>query len=250
MSNRRIISQAGVGRFTRVLALSGLVIVACQPSGIDDPPSVVVPSGTPIQQDDRIPIEIDVNGEWVPAHPSLAGLERFAQQWCARSRRAGDDAKLCANAGATTGTTAPSDFPGCNALLCAERNSVCAGYIFEELAKSPQQRVLDPREIVAGGNSTVGGTIAVWLDSTGLDLSKAELDGFGRTLPDVKTPRLRFQPLDAPGRAAALRAALDMFRDSARVASILRTQASPNDGLTCLLRFGLTDLAKTGLLTS
>lgn len=110
MSNRRVISQAGVGRVTRVLALSGLVIAACQPSGLDDPPSVVVPTGTPIQQDDRIPIEIDVNGEWVPAHPSLAGLERFAQGWCVRSRRAGDDAKLCANAGATAGTTVPSDF--------------------------------------------------------------------------------------------------------------------------------------------
>lgn len=85
MSDRVVANPSSIYSVSRALALFAVVLAACQPTGLDDPASVVIPTGTPIRQDDRIPIEIDVNGEWVAAHPSLAGLERFVQQWCARS---------------------------------------------------------------------------------------------------------------------------------------------------------------------
>ncbi|MCA9600310.1 MAG: hypothetical protein KC776_43700 [Myxococcales bacterium] len=224
----------------------------CDPTPADDPPSDVQPTGTPLPQDSVIPVEVWSNGEWMKIHPSQAGMERLAQQWCLYQRTFVEDDKLCglANTTGSTQQTGIADLPPastpmalCTVGLCVQRNEVCAGYMLEELGRSPLQRELDGASFDALRRNTPFASFEFDLGSEGLEIPKAELDEYSTANGGSSSARrVRFQPLAAPGRAAAFRGALNRFGAAGWWAEQIRTYGLEN-GATCSDTFQLEDLA-------
>ena len=226
-----------------VLGLSSFS--GCLPSEADDPPSDVQPTGTRLPQESVIPIEVWTGDDWMTIDPSQLGMERFAQQWCSYQRTFVEDDKVC-GAMATSPVPPPpgildlpqngSELGLCKVALCFQRNEVCAGYMLEELGRSPLQRELD----AASFDSFVSGSgypaLNVQLGDLGLQIPKSELDVFGKAARTGSSARrFRFQPVAAEGRAAAFRGGLNRFRDAGRWAHEIRT--FPLSGGTCLQHF-------------
>ncbi len=213
-------------------------------------PSDVQPTGTPLPQESVIPIQVWTGDDWMTIHPSQLGMERFAQQWCSYQRTFVEDDKVC-GAMATSPVPPPpgildlpqngSELGLCKVALCFQRNEVCAGYMLEELGRSPLQRELD----AASFDSFVSGSgypaLNVQLGDLGLQIPKSELDAFGKAARTGSSARrFRFQPVAAEGRAAAFRGGLNRFRDAGRWAHEIRT--FPLSGGTCLQQFEVVDL--------
>jgi hypothetical protein len=194
----------------------------CAPEAVSVKSLEVAPTGTPLEQSESIPVQIDMGaGEWKTASASRAGIERAAWHWCDRVNEELGDQKLCPDQLWTEDfTTASVDAGGesCTAIgICHLRRQLCAGAYMSELARSPLQREL-----------TYGPEPPVYLADLGV--SDTEAESLGRT----STPRIRFQPLTGPGRAAAVRGALNRYREAARIAGILRSHYSASTFKTCL----------------
>ena len=248
------------------LALAACAMTAaCKPDPVEDPPSEVAPTGTPLPQDSLIPIEIEIeiDGEpfWMLVEAPQLGVERFAWQWCWFNRFLNEDTKVCGPSSETvtnavavvpmdeegaplfsSGLPGFDEFQLCRVGLCVERNEVCAGYFLEERARSPLQEEYRAEEfdvLLEEGEFVFG------LDEYLLGLSENELARieFQTGLSLTTTRAVRFQPLAAPGRAALLRGALTRYFHSTRWGNAIQTV--PVNGATCASWFVNEDVAGT-----
>lgn len=245
-------------KIARAVAIVGVSVAlgsSCKPAPVDDPPSDVKPTGTPLPQVSNIPIQAWTGTDWMTVHPSQLGMERLAQTWCTYQRTFIEDDKACGTTVAQAVLQPPGianlppsggDFAVCNLALCVQRNEVCAGYMLEELGRSPLQRVLDAATFDAVVGTSALAKLNFHTGEDGLQLPKAELDALSAANRGGGYPRrLRFQPLAAEGRAAAFRGSLNRFRDAGRWAHEIRS--FPVNGLSCFLRFQANDyLGKNG----
>ena len=213
------------------LVLLSMLGMSC---GSDGPPpaSTEGPSSTKSKalEDDRIPIEVLVNEEWHVVHPRASAVEDVARGVCLA--RNDDDDPVCLDL--LPATALPFDvnvteLPGstgttnCITAVCAQRAENCAGFLMLETAEAPRQLEL-PYEIQ--------------LES--LEILSSDWEGIdSRQSPTAVVGAIRFQPLAGSGRAAALRASLRHFAESARIARLIQSEES--GGERCWDRFSGAD---------
>lgn len=211
----------------------------CKPAAVDDPPSLVPPTGTPLVQDSAIPVEVLIGDAWVTVKPSQESVERFAAAWCLADNARNTDSQVCGSGRMPAvnlsvmfdqPTLAPTDFPLCNAGLCVERAHTCAGYLLEEMARSPTGRRFDPNSI---------GFAEIDLSSH-LALSEVELADLKRRFGATNAQAVRFQPLKPSAKAAAMRGAMNRYLDSTQWAKLMAT-VEDSAGTTCAERFAQVD---------
>ena len=206
--------------------------------GDDEPEPPPPPEvATPLPQESIVMIEAEVGSadlneqRWVPLPVPQAGIERLARLYCWYERMDTTDNKLCHRrmvrgidpleeferdslAGANLGM--------CQANLCLARNETCAGFMLNEAARSPLPRVLDSS--VIGTEFQFDELLLIPEAEREAALAKA---GVSTTIK--MAPRLRFQPPQAPSKAAALRGARNRYRAAGIIGQGLLYGADPRD---------------------
>ncbi len=242
---------------TAVTAAGGLGVslTSCSPDDAPVPPV----AGKPLPQDGRIAVEIPIAGEYKTVHITRHALEDLAARQCARERSQRTDTRICSGSYGSTlnGINAQDEDAAMGAVkespnlcvdaLCFERNEVCAGYFIEEVAKSPAAR-----EIVDDSSPGAGGGDPLFrLDR--LELKASEALALGLPIDPLiaqstSFPKIRFQPLAAPGKAAALRGAMNRFRRSTVIAGYMNQDVTvtnpPQD--RCTVQFRQRDESSDG----
>jgi len=174
--------------------------------------------GSELQQEERIAIDVRVDGEWTTIHPTKSGLQDVARWFCAAEVRE-DDSSPCQSSPASGGYVLDSESDGiptrgsleassasehdCRDAACHARKENCAGALLEELAVSPV-----PREI----------RLTAPIGTQLLQLTPEEASG----IPEAHT-ELRLGPALGSAGASALRAALEHYAESGKLAHIMRT---------------------------
>lgn len=208
---------------------------------------------TPLIQESVIPVEFLIDGfGWVPMLVPQATMERFARAMCWFRRAIDDgeelateDRRLCGAAAVPSLQTELEDFEfftgefdparleaggltECQEQLCWARNQLCAGMWLDEIARSPLPQELEFNDF----------DISMMVPT---HIREAALHAVGADPDITSTTGLRFQPLQAPGRAAALRGALNSFRQAGVAAHAMQDAwvFDPAQGTasTCLQHF-------------
>lgn len=186
---------------------------SCDPEPDPPPEDVTI---QPLPQESIILVEAELNETWVTLPVPQDGAERLARTLCYEDRRM-TDMKVCEDedAGLITTDWEDTSLPGnsqeeCQRTLCRARNQVCAGYLLEEMGRSPLPRTLVAAELL-GRPFDIADDLLVDTARCSTAMAKANLpeDCAGRT-----ASRLRFKPQQAPGRAAALRGAMNRYREA------------------------------------
>lgn len=212
--------------------------VTCKPAAVDDPPSSVPPTGTPLKQDSAIPVEVLIGDQWLTVKPSQEAVERFAAAWCLADNVQHADSQVCGQSLTmpqgvdmlSQPAVTPTDFNACKVGLCVERAHTCAGYLLEEMARSPTGRRFDP--------GTLGLRDIRLVDQ--LALSEVELADLNRRFSTTNALAVRFQPLKPSAKAAAMRGAMNRYLDSTQWAKLMAT-VKDSAGTTCAQRFAQVD---------
>ncbi|MBX3184930.1 MAG: hypothetical protein KF915_20075, partial [Polyangiaceae bacterium] len=144
--------------------------------------------------------------------------------------------------------SSPDAFGLCHQGLCVQRVHTCAGYFLEEISRTPTPKRLTPQDIEQSHFST---------DQIALAASDVERlrQVSSRSGMSLGISEIRFQPLKADAKAAALRGALNQYRHSTQWSRLFATmQVEDGQGVfTCAARFAAQDyeneMSPPGLLT-
>lgn len=221
----------------------GVLLIAAIGMGAscDEVPPDVSPSiAQPLPQESTVLVEVDVpNVGWVTMPVPQEGAERLARLWCWHDRMKTTDSRLCGSA--TVGNRNPlndldpasvanAPLPTCQAELCRLRNEVCAGMLLEEAARSPLPRTLE---------SSTAGAPFLFLDLLQIP-ENARLTALAKAAAPQsirRTTKIRFKPMQAPSRAAALRGALNRYREAGFIGEALTASDTRVASATCADRF-------------
>ena len=227
--------------------------------GDEELPVIPLASGPippPKPQESIVVVEVDVPSVgWVAIPVPEEGMERLARTWCWAERKNSTDTTLCTTA---LGSIDPLEVwdpvpelgtatvAKCQDALCRQRNETCAGYLLEEVARSPLPRVLDATlydpDITQFDLKTL-------LQVPDAALQHALAKGGAPTTTQT-TDRIRFQPLEAPGKAAALRGALNRYREAALIGRDMQDPALTTPAANCPDLFAAGGTPITTLLTA
>jgi len=228
-------------RWVHELGVMVLGAVALGAACDEVPPDAPSDPSAPLAQESVVPVEVDVpNVGWVTMPLPQKSAERLARHWCWYERMRTTDARLCGRP--TVGSRDPQTDIGaetladptvgvCKAETCRLRNEICAGMLLEEVARSPIPRTLDSAQL-GGGAFPFNGLLD--LPDT---IRRSALMAGGAPETLARTPRIRFRPMKAGGRAAALRGALNRYREAGVIAELLTSSSSRLPQPTCADRF-------------
>lgn len=224
--------------------LMSVLAASVMGASCDDPaPAIEARVATPLPQESVVLVEVEAaGGTWVTMPIPQEGMERFARKWCAYERSDTSDARMCRTQTVPTAwytedfdpaTASLSSFSSCRTNLCRERNELCAGFLLEEIARSPIQRTFDARDL--GLNSfELDALLGVSDQVRRTALAKADAPANTTTVR-----RIRSQPMRSPSKAAALRGALNRYRESGLIGHALQDGGGRTSG-TCLEYFRTT----------
>lgn len=233
-TNRRSRSRAGLLAMVAV-ALLCCVAAAC---GSDSPPearSAMEPpmtGSTASHQEDRIPIEVAIGESWYVVHASAAAMEDVVRVLClhrpdpvCEGEIAEENIRFEPDVTPLPGSSGAAN---CITAVCHQRLENCAGFLMLENAEAPRQLQIAIEHM--------------YLDQLGILQTDWEGIPHSAGFP-VSISGIRFQPLAASGRAAALRNSMNHFAESARVARLILREENMSE--SCKDRFPMA--GPTGL---
>jgi hypothetical protein len=219
-------------------------------------------TSSPLAQESVVLVEVEIPQlGWVTLPVPQAGIERFARKWCAFERYHSTDRIFEDDPGETdfwndtfaAGALTGVDIGICVSLVNRERNEVCAGFLLEEAGRSPIPREFDSALYPGFGAIDFANLLlipeAALKSALAKGSSEAKPDGSVSREDDAlieatSTLKLRFQPMEAPSRAAVLRGAYNRYREGAWVGHVMEDE-DLNGGGTCMALF--EDLPMDGL---